>query len=278
MSQLTDRYDIDKLPNQSLAVTQCGIQICDAGHSSGSLLYEHYSAHFILEGKGVYMVNGKTYELSAGQGFMITPGCVSMYNADIKEPWKYIYATFMGTDDDSLVHNAGLDDENVTFNFPLDDEMIHDLYAMHNASKKYDALGYDVVGWFLLVMSRLIAANTATSKELCQPEHYINKAVLYIENNYPHSITVKDIADFVGIDRTYLYKLFKKSKNQSPTEFLGEYRLIKSVEMMENYDISIGEIALSTGFYDVSHYYRAFSAKYGKPPKVFRNQLYGKED
>ena len=276
MSQLTDRYDIDKLPNQSLAVTQCGIQICDPGHSSGSLLYQHYSAHFILEGKGVYCVNGKTYELKAGQGFMITPGCVSIYNADMEKPWKYMYATFMGTDDDSLVHNAGLDDDNVIFEFPLDEDMLHDLYAMHNASKSYDALGYDVAGWFLLVMSRLIKANTSHNKELEEPEHYVNKALLYIENNYPHSVTVKDIADFVGIDRTYLYKLFKKYKSTSPTAFLNEYRLLKSVEMMENYDVSIGEIALSTGFYDVSHYYRAFSAKYGESPKMYRTKLYNK--
>ena len=46
MSYKTDRYDIKKLPNQSLAVTQCGLQICNSGHSCGPCLYEHYSSFY----------------------------------------------------------------------------------------------------------------------------------------------------------------------------------------------------------------------------------------
>ena len=73
LSYKTDRYDIKKLPNQSLAVTQCGLQICNSGHSCGPCLYEHYSVCFILSGKGTYTCGGKTYTLCAGQGFIIIP-------------------------------------------------------------------------------------------------------------------------------------------------------------------------------------------------------------
>ena len=123
MSYDTERYSMDKLSNQSLSVIECGLQICHSGHSSGRLVYQDYSAHFILEGKGTYSVNCKTYELSAGQGFLITPDIPNIYVADEKEPWKYIYATFKGIDATTLVHNAGLDDENVTFSFPLTPEV-----------------------------------------------------------------------------------------------------------------------------------------------------------
>lgn len=160
MSYIVDRYEIYKLPGQSLAVTQCGLQICGKGHAYGPQIYDSYSVCFILEGKGTYLVDGREYKLGAGQGFLITPGIPNTYCADTEEPWKYIYAIFGGADDDVLVHNAGLDEANVTFNFPLDEDMLHDLYAMHNASKNYDALGYDVTAYFLLVMSRLIRSNT----------------------------------------------------------------------------------------------------------------------
>ncbi len=136
MSYDTDRYNLAKLPSQSLAVIECGIQICHPGHAAPKLFYKDYSAHFILEGKGVFTKDGTSYELGAGQGFLITPNTSCLYVADEKEPWKYVYVSFRGADDDALVHNAGLDENNVIFEFPLDEDMIHDIYAMHKAGKK----------------------------------------------------------------------------------------------------------------------------------------------
>ena len=136
MSYDTDRYNLAKLPSQSIAVIECGIQICHPGHAAPKLFYKDYSAHFILEGKGVFTKDGISYELGAGQGFLITPNTSCLYVADEKEPWKYVYVSFRGADDDALVHNAGLDENNVVFEFPLDEDMIHDIYAMHKAGKK----------------------------------------------------------------------------------------------------------------------------------------------
>jgi AraC family transcriptional regulator of arabinose operon len=149
MSYTTDRYRLHKHAGQSLAITECGIQICHPGHATPHITYPDYSAHFILEGKGTYSVNGKTYELEAGQGFMITPDIPNIYVADEKEPWRYIYATFKGIDAKTLVYNAGLDDENVIFSFPLTDEVIDNLKNMHAAGKDYLSKGYDILGHFL---------------------------------------------------------------------------------------------------------------------------------
>ncbi|MBQ8409071.1 MAG: AraC family transcriptional regulator [Clostridia bacterium] len=278
MSYDTDRYSLKKDPNQSLAVVECGIQICHSGHTAPKITYRTYSAHFILEGKGTYSVNGKTYELSPGQGFMITPGTTCIYTADIKEPWKYVYASFCGVDDDALVRNAGLDDENVIFKFPLDDEMIHDIYAMHAAGKKNEAKGYDVTGYFLLCMSRLVKANHTVSAGNDLSENYVKKAVYYIEENHSFDITVSDIAFHVGLDRTYLYRLFCKHYGCSPSKYLMNYRLNRAVEMLENCDLSISEIGILVGFHDVSHFYKAFTAKYGMPPKKYRSEHYGEEN
>ena len=274
MSIIKDEHDLKKLPNQSLAVIQCGHTICHPGHSSLNRIYNHYSVTFILEGKGVYIVNGKTYELGPGQGFLITPGIPNVYIADEKEPWQYIYAIFHGLDADSIVHSAGLSEGKVTFSFPATPEVIGYLRAMYESSKCYDAKGYDVIGYFLLVMSHLIKANKNVSNEDYVPENYVRKAILYIEDNYPYNITISDIASYVGIDRTYLYRLFQKYTKQSPSRYLSDYRLSKAVELLENKNISINETGLSVGFHDVAHFYKAFSGKYGMSPKKYRSLKY----
>ena len=274
MGYKTDRYDIKKLPNQSLAVTQCGLQICDNGHSCGPFLYSHYSAHFILSGKGTYTCGGKTYSLCAGQGFMIIPDMPNTYTADIDEPWKYIYANFCGADDETLVHSAGLNEDNMIFEFDLTDDMLHDLTMMHSSSKDQSARGYDVTGYFLLVMSRLVKANTQRNANTNLPQHYVRRAISYIEDNYPEKITVESIAAYVGIDRTGLYRIFKNNLNISPVQFLISYRLERAKAMMEHDNLTISEIAVSTGFFDAAHFTVAFSKKYGISPGRYHTELH----
>ena len=270
MSYETDRYNLTKLSGQSLAVIECGIQICHPGHAAPKLLYKTYSAHFILEGKGVFIKDGVSYELHAGEGFLITPNTSCVYIADEAEPWKYIYASFRGADDDTLVHNAGLDENNIIFSFPLDGDMIRDIYAMHRAGKKNEARGYDVTGYFLLVMSRLVKAAASTVQEN-RGEYYVKRAKKIMEDHFGDVIGVADIADRLRLDRTYLYRLFKRYEGISPSDYLRDVRLSAAAKMLENEELPISVAAISAGFCDISHFYKNFTAKYGISPKQWRD-------
>lgn len=266
-------YNVEMHPNQSLAVIQCGKTVCQAGHSPGHRVYHSYSATFILRGKGTYLVGGKQYELKAGNGFIIPPGMSVNYIADRQDPWEYIYAIFRGSDAETLVWNAGLDARHLTFSFSADEETLELLNQMHTASRENKARGYDVIGSFLLIMSRLIQKQTQKSSEPLRPENYIAKAIAYVEDYYPYGVSVRDMAAYVGIDRTHLYRLFKANVGISPQRYLNEYRLKKAVEMMERQQYSLGAIALSVGFYDISHFSKAFAACYGIQPGAYREQL-----
>ena len=127
MSYRGEHYSLFKKPNISLGISQCGLTICSSGHHAGVLTYSHYSAHFILEGKGVYRVNGKEYKIGPGQGFMIIPNIPNSYTADKEDPWRYIYITFYGMDSKSIVKHAGIDEKDATFSFELDSLSLKDL-------------------------------------------------------------------------------------------------------------------------------------------------------
>lgn len=87
-----------------------------------------------------------------------------------------------------------------------------------------------------------------------------------------------DIARFVGIDRSCLCRIFKAGLGVSPARYLHAYRLKKVAEMMERESLSIHEIALSTGFYDVSHFSRVFAPRYGMQPGAYRKMCLKKAD
>lgn len=271
MSYDTERYSFEKLSNQNLSVIECGLQLCHSGHSSGRLIYPDYSFHFILEGKGIYYLGDKAYELEKGQGFLITPDVPNVYTADKIQPWKYIYATFKGPDASAIVKNCGLSEKNVIFSFDLNEGMISDLKHMHEAGKDRTAKGYDVLGYFFLVISRLVRDNSENNKlKENSPHDYIKTALSYIDDYSTHDISVRDIADYVKIDRTYLYSLFKKYIGVSPSEYLMKVRLKRAVSLMEYETLSLNDIAVSAGFYDLSHFSKAFIDSYGMTPGKYR--------
>lgn len=272
MDYILDYNNINKLPEQSLAVTQCGLQKCLGAHKAPPRLYHYYSVAFILSGKGKYTAEGKTFELSAGQGFLILPGVLTSYVADASEPWHYIYAMFRGSDSEALIRNSGLGNGKFVFDFNLDEKMKSDLYEMYECSRSNEALGYDVTGRFLVVMSRLIKKATQSSRSNDTAKEHLSRAVAYIEDHYPYSISVNDIATAVSIDRTYLYKLFKSHFGISPIKALNERRLTRAKELLDTSDITVSEIALSTGFYDLSHFNRVFSSKFGMTPGQYRKE------
>lgn len=272
MSIKTVRHSIPKFSGQSLAVTQCGITGYSGGHSYGPYYYPQYSAHFVISGKGTYIADGKSYSLKAGEGFMIMPDVLITYTADEEDPWEYIYASFDGADAETLVRSAGLSRDNMIFSFEMTDEILSDLNRMRECSKDISSKSYDITGCFLLVMSKLVKSETEKNGGFLLPEQYIRKALSYIDDHYHNGIKINEIAANMGLDRTYLYKLFKKNLGISPIEYLNNYRLERAVSLMSHDDITMEEIASSVGFCDTSHFCKAFSKKFGVTPGEYRKK------
>lgn len=271
MSFDTERYNLEKLSGQSLAVIQCGMNVCHSGHTTGNLVYREYSVHFVLDGRGTYVSCGKKYELEKGNGFIIKPGVPNICTADTEEPWKYIYVVFKGADAQSLVNSCGLDEDNLSFDFPLDEATLDYFEKMHSACRNNGAKGYDALGYFLLIMSNLVAKYNKRNITRFSSEHYIRLALSYMNDHLSYNITVRDIAKYVGIDRTHLYRIFMNELGKSPSKCLTEERLKLAVGLMEHKELSVNEVAVSAGFYDISHFTKAFAAKYGVSPGKYRD-------
>ncbi|MCD7806543.1 MAG: AraC family transcriptional regulator, partial [Lachnospiraceae bacterium] len=99
---------------------------------------------------------------------------------------------------------------------------------------------------------------------------YLQKAVLYIKNNYHKNITVQDIADYVGINRSYLYRLFMQEFSISPKNYIFDYRFHMATDLLSNTDMTVSAIALSCGFKDVSAFCSQFRKSTGFTPKQYR--------
>ena len=141
---------------------------------------------------------------------------------------------------------------------------------MHAAGRDYLSKGYDVLGYFMLVMSNLVRDNSKKKQSSLSSGKYVKLACSYIEDHMTYDISIKDVADYVKIDRSHLYRLFIKYLGISPSKYLADIRMKRALDLMEYDMLSINEIALSAGFYDSAHFSRVFFAKFGMSPGKYK--------
>ena len=71
-----------------LFVNCCGCSRTEPLHSFGPALKPHFLIHYVLSGKGKFILRGQEYFLEAGSGFLIEPGELAFYQSEEMEPWS----------------------------------------------------------------------------------------------------------------------------------------------------------------------------------------------
>jgi len=99
------------------------------------------------------------------------------------------------------------------------------------------------------------------------------KAKEYIWGNYNQDISLKKMAEAVGINPFYLSHLFRKEMGISFLEYLTSVRLSIAKKLLQQTNLSIIEICLEVGYQDPSHFAKIFKKEEGIRPTEYRKKL-----
>ena len=94
-----------------------------------------------------------------------------------------------------------------------------------------------------------------------------------IENSYFEKISISALAAEYYMSVSYLSHLFKRTTGYAVIEYLNKCRLSQAKILLINTQMSITEIAYSTGFLDSSNFSRLFKKNYGLSPTEFRKRI-----
>ncbi len=272
---MREYLNLQRFEIAELDMYNCGMDDCNPGHYYGPAVREHYLIHTIRQGKGRFQVGQQIYQLHKGQGFLICPDIVTYYQADQDDPWQYSWVGFQGAKAKSYLDAAGLTQENPIFHEAEDQILPNYIRQMVTASRMERGRETRLKGLLYLFLSRLIELGQGVdihSTELSKKELYVKQAVEYIRMNYSWNISIKQLAGYVGLDRSYLCMLFKEQLQLSPQEFLIHFRMAKACQLMANCALSIGDIARSVGYDDPLQFSKSFKKWNGKPPGEYRKQ------
>lgn len=109
-----------------------------------------------------------------------------------------------------------------------------------------------------------------------QRHPYITAALDYIEKNYSDpNLSLDQIAEHLRVAPNYLSTLFSKNLGVKLFDYISNYRIQRSIELLNNSNMTINEISELSGFGSVRNYIRVFKKQMNSTPGSFRKQIAG---
>ena len=232
---------------------QFGSERCAPSHAFGPAVRTHWLLHYVISGQGRFTREGETHPVHAGNIFVIPPYLETYYQADVQNPWHYVWIGFTA---DARLPEA------------LRRPVLHYREAgaifeeMRLCAQRDSGRSAYLAGCLWKLMS------------LLQEEHpgadYLEKALNLMQSEYMNGITIQEIADRLGLNRSYFSELFRSRMGVAPGQYLLRLRLEKACELLLTTNGKNADIAQQVGFSDPKYFNRLFVRQYGMPAHAYR--------
>ncbi|QAS69341.1 AraC family transcriptional regulator [Oenococcus sicerae] len=261
--------------NEYLYLSSGGFEHCEPSHSYGPGARTGYMIHYVSEGKGVFTSKNIRYHISPGEFFFIQPGKIVKMEANQKEPWTINWIRFKGRLVDTYLNQIGVSLMNPVVSGESAQKIkkiISDLIQT-SLMNQADDLYYSEKLLEVIRIMRLAYPSTVSSHYSADAKIF-HEGMQFIEKNFDSPITIEDVRTKLAVDRSYLYRAFKKWLDASPKEFLVSLRMDKAKEILQdkNNQNTIRSIAFACGFEDPQYFTKAFKDFTGKTPTEYRNE------
>ena len=274
---LEDLQDIQHfLSINPVSLHYCGKEQCDRGYAFGPFVRTSYVIHMIISGKGRLMKEGNTFDISAGQAFIIYPGEETVYQADLEDPWCYMWIGFHGLLADNILSRTGFSraDPVITcHNMDRISEAMNLLLSCGNTEFADELMR---TGLLQQILGLLIANNKGTGQTENQNKAdegaYVRTAVTLLVNGADPQVKVSEVAKTIGVSRGYLTRIFRKEIGISPQEFQLNCRMERAGDMLRSTDNPVSFVAEKLGYADVLSFSKCFRRYFGMSPTEFREQ------
>ena len=260
-----------------LNLFQFGREKCSPAHSFGPAARNHFLFHYVISGTGRLLAddsNGitKEYHIKSMQGFMIFPNQITTYIADKDIPWEYVWLEFDGLRAKAMVEASGFSLDEPIYKAKSKELREEMMKEMNYISENGNSSPLHLIGHLYLFLDYLVRSTEGIRINHGSKlrDFYIHEALEFIRHNFQNNISVEDIADACGLNRSYFGKIFKEAIGKSPQDFLLNYRMVKAAELLKLTKLSVGDISIAVGYDNQMHFSRAFKNIYGVSPKRWR--------
>ena len=218
-----------------------------------------YEIFCVTEGEVFCSISGKGYTIKAGQAVIVFPGQIHSYRTDVYSKSKMlIFSPDFIAEFHSFVKNR-------EFGYPVINYDASSLILPDtNEIFAIKGLLYSIVAQALRQQPLVFAQE--------RNQNLIQKIISYISEHSTEKISLDDIANTIGYSYNYLSNCIKSNFGVNFATLVNNYRLENAATLLKSTDLSIAEIAQTSGFSTIRSFNRAFKKVYDITPSEFSNK------
>lgn len=217
----------------------------------------YYDLTFVISGNMTYISNGKEYNLKSGDALLFKPN-TKRSRIGLNTPIHFVsfnFSLYNNIDTDIFLPGV-INSEIVSLVCAYPFTHLNDLYF--SKQKCTNMLNY--------ILFEIINQISAVSNN-----NHIVSLINYINANLGKPISLNSAAKHVNLSKEYTASLFKKETGQTFCEYLNNVRLESAKSLLVTSNLSLYEIALSTGFENYNYFSRLFKRKFGITAVKYKN-------
>lgn len=256
-----------------IKLRNCGHENCAPMHRYGPAVRDYHLLHVVQSGCGVFENAYGRFPVSSGQGFMIFPGEVTVYAADRETPWVYDWVGFSGQMAAELAQMTGATQRAPVLTLGRHAaraaEMMREIYR-DTSTLDLDEMA--AIGGTLRLFAwiRHIIRTDIRALPVTESQSYYQKAKWYMEAHLLRDVKITEVASFVGLSRSQLFRIIVANSGMPPKRLLMVLRLQQAETLLKSTNLPLKAVALSAGFSNAARMGNVFRAERGMTPTQVR--------
>lgn len=243
-------------------------------HSFPKHFHDHYVIELVVKGADKFYCNGKIHTASPHEIVFINPGEIHT-GSTIAENELHYYS--ISPTKKQLQQIALLLEKNIPSDFCFEQTLTNSpqiaekMFALFCRIENSGVNDLKAEELFLEFMNQALDSITPKSEEgfADKKDKRVLQVIDFIRNSFDEQISLQQMAKHVHVSPFHLLRIFKAATGLSPYEYLLIVRMEQAKRLLSKGG-TVHDAALSTGFYDTSHFNRIFKKVNGASPKNFR--------
>ena len=238
------------------------------GARYGPVIRNVYIFECCASGYGSVIINGKEFPVGPGDCYVLLPGDAVVHTADMIEPRSGVYCVANGLSLGKLLAHAGISSNQPFVQREVFRE-VYDLIEQMLQTENDTDIGAELhrTGCLYHILGALFRECHNTDRDTV-----IQRAVGIMETRYSEQLSTQDIADFIGLERSYFSTFFKQHTGLPPHRYLTRLRVQKACVLMERDNVPMSSVAESVGL-DPQNFSRIFKREMGVTPLQYKQRL-----
>ena len=246
-------------PYSSIRPLYTGHSKCSKGHIYGPFRRKCFIFQYIVNGQGSFESPYGNYSPKSGDLIIMHRGDLVDYGCYGNDSWESIWIDFECTEKLPKVFETGV----------IHCEELREIFWEFTKIKD---MTHGQSAYATSLIWKIISILDTDAPAPKYYSRYVNEALTIIHRHYIQKITVNSIAETINLNRSYFCDLFKKEVGVSPKEYIDNYRISASCEILKQSDLLLSEVAEKAGYSDLAAFSKAFKLHKGISPKQYREK------